>query len=354
MHYSLTRTSEEAWMTIIEDIRNAKHSIDCELFIIDMDDVGMYLLNALRQKSREGVRVRVLADAGGSYLFYLANTLKAELREDGIDLVFFNHLIPLYPRTIKLWYFRNHRRSIVIDGEIAYTGGVCFSKHMEGWRDTVLRVISKETASDMTQAFQRMWKLAEKKVFEKRSTPAPKEWLYLTNAPLPGKYYYYNAILELIKNAQKDIFLTSPYFVPDYMFFRALYRAQKRGVQVHLLLPLHSNHLPVDYAGDFFKERLLKKGARIYRYPPCMIHSKTSVFDDHTCSVGSMNLDNISLRYNFEGGMIIKDKECVAEVRQHFEEDIRDLSPLTLAEWHNRPFKSKIMMYLSWPLQKLL
>jgi cardiolipin synthase len=354
MSYSLTKTSKTGWLSILKDIENATHSIDCELFILDVDDVGIYFLNALRKKSREGVKVRLLVDAGGSYLFYMASTLKAELRADGVELSFFNHLIPLYNRTLSLWYFRNHRRSIIIDKKICYTGGICFSKNMEEWRDTMIRMEEPSVTLDMERAFQRMWDLSEHRVFDKRLKPTGTSWLYVTNAPLPGKYYYYNAFIDLIRKAKKEIFLTTPYFVPDHSFFRALYRAQKRGVNVHLLIPDHSDHRLVDHAGDFYKHRLIKKGARIYRYTKEMIHSKTAVIDDTACVVGSMNLDNVSLRYNFEGGLIIKNTECINELRQHFYEDIQGLNPITLTDWHNRPWSEKVIMYLTWPIRKLL
>lgn len=352
--YSLTRTSEEGWMAIVEDIKKAKHSIDCELYIVDVDDAGLYLINALREKSREGVKVRLLVDAAGSYVLYLASTLKAEMRADGIELSFFNHFIPWYPKTINLWYFRNHRRSIVIDERIAYTGGLCFSKNMSGWRETMLRITVPEAIVEMEQAFSRMWKLSERKQFEMRIKPVEKDWFYLTNAPLPGRYYYYNMMKKLIKEAKKEIFLTTPYFVPDHLFFLTLLRAQKRGVTVHLLVPKESNHPFVGYAGDFYKERLLNHGARIYQYTKSMLHSKTAVFDDDAATVGSLNLDNVSLRYNFEGGLIIKDKGCIAELKRDFFDDIKDLDPITLDEWHKRPLKEKFMAYLTWPIRKLL
>lgn len=354
MSHSFTLTSEAGWMAIIEDIKRAEHSIDCELFIIDIDDVGMYLLNALRERSRAGVKVRLLVDAGGSYLFYLASTLKAELRADGIKLSFFNHFIPWYPRTLKLWYFRNHRRSITIDGKASYTGGICFSKDMEGWRETMIRISEPEAVSDISQAYMRMWDLSENQRFDKRPKPASKDWLYLTNAPLPGKYYYYNAVMDLIKKSKNTIFLTTPYFVPDYLFFNALYKAAKRGVAVHLLVPKICNHPLVGYAGDFYKERLIKKGARIYMYEKSMIHSKTGTFDDTACTISSMNLDNVSLRYNFEGGLIIRDAVCITEMKQQFQDDIVGLEPLTRAKWRERPLREKVMMYLTWPIRKLL
>lgn len=341
-------------MNIVKDIEQATHTITCELYIVDVDDTGLYLLNALRAKSRQGVRVQLLVDAVGSYPLYLASTLKNELRKDGIELSFFNHFIPWHPRSINLWYFRNHRRSIIIDGRIAYTGGICFSKSMAGWKDTMIRITNEPAITDMCEAFTRMWKLSEHKHFEKRRRPMIKEWLYLTNAPVPGRFYYYNAVLKLIKNAQHNIYLTTPYFVPNHQYFVALLKAQRRGVRVHLLIPKDANHPFVGHAGDWYKGRLIKAGAHIYQYTQSMIHTKTAVFDDTSCMIGSLNLDNVSLRYNFEGGLIIRNPQCIADLTHHFKEDTQGLSPLTYTQWCNRPLKDKVVGFFSWWIRKLL
>lgn len=353
MTYSLTRTSKEGWASILADIENSKHSIECELFIVGTDEIGRELLDALRKKSKQGVKVRLLIDAAGSYLLYLANDLKAELRADGIQLSFFNHFIPMYPRTLTLWYFRNHRRSIIIDEKVGYTGGICFGKEMEEWRETMVRIENDESVMDMQQAFNRNWKLSERKIFEKRIVPTQKDWVYVTNAPLPGRRYLYKEIIKLIKKSEKEIFLTTPYFVPDFIFARALLRAAKRGVKVHLLIPEHSDHRFVDHAGDFYKEKLIKHGVSIYRYTKSMIHTKTGIFDD-TAFIGSMNLDNVSMHYNFEGGFVIKDRNCVAELREHFMEDVKDIEAITMSGWRARPLKEKVLMYITWPIRKLL
>ncbi len=353
MKFSFTLTSDEAWKAILEDIKNAEKSIEVELFILDVDDVGISLLNALREKARQGVKVKLLVDAGGSYVFYLSN-LHKEVLKDGIELSYFNHFLPWYPKKLHLIYFRDHRRSIVIDEKIAYTGGACFSDNMAGWRDTMIRIEDDMAIGDMHMAFKRMWSLSEHLHFAKRHNPSEKEFYYLTNAPLPGRRYLTKKFISLIKTAEKEIFLTSPYFVPSHPLFKALQRALKRGVIVNLLIPSESNHSFTDRAGDFQKEHLLKLGMRIYMYEKKVIHAKTAVFDDKIAIVGSMNLDNISLHYNFEGGLIITNPECVWELKSHFIKDVEGLKPITTEDWKNRPLKQKMLSYIMWPFQKLL
>lgn len=355
MKFSFTLTSNDGWNSVIEDIRNATASIEIELFILDVDDVGLALLEALREKAKQGLKVKLLIDAGGSYVFYLSN-LHKEIRKDGVELSFFNHFLPWYSKNLRLLYFRDHRRTIIIDEKIAYTGGVCFSNNMSGWRDTMMRIEGDSDAvSDMHMAFKRMWSLSNHHRFTKRHKPSEKkEFYYLTNAPLPGRRYLTKKFISLVKSAQKEIFLTTPYFVPDAKLFKALQKALKRGVKVHLIIPSESNHSLTDRAGDFQKEHLLKLGIKIYMYEKMIIHAKTAVFDDEIAVVGSLNLDNISLHYNFEGGIIVSNPECVQEVKNHFLQDVEGLKPITLEYWKKRPLKQKLLSYLMWPFQKLL
>ncbi|MFA6297213.1 MAG: phospholipase D-like domain-containing protein [Candidatus Paceibacterota bacterium] len=352
MAFSFQLTSEESWNSIIKDIEGAKHSIELELFIVDVDSVGLLLINTLREKAKQGVKVRLLVDGGGSFLFYMSR-LSEEIKAEGVEISFFNHVVPWLPKNLKLFYFRNHRRSIIIDNEIAYTGGVCFSSNMKGWRETTIKIDNLDAISEIHEAWVRMWEFSEHGKFKKRYKPTKKEWGYLTDTPVPRRRYLSKAFIELIKSSKKEIFLTTPYFVPDTKLMRNIKRAIKRGVSVSLLLPTHSNHPLVDRAGDFQKQELIKRGVKIYLYPHNMIHSKTAVFDD-VGIVGSMNLDYVSLHYNFEGGLVVTNKECVNELKEQFLNDIKNLSPLTPSKWHNRPLKQRVLSYLMWPFQKLL
>lgn len=354
MSFSLLTRSETVWKSVISDIENAQKSIDVELFIIDVDDVGLSLINALRKKSREGVKVRLLVDAGGSFALYLSN-LTDDFKADGIHFSFFNHILPWYPKNIRLWYFRNHRRSIIIDDNIIYLGGSCFSENMRDWRDTMLRLDGVHNIiNDIHGAFDRMWLLADKLKFGKRDKPEEEEWTYLTNSPVPGRRYLYRRLMKLIQHAKKEIYLTTPYFIPDLRLMHALRKALKRGVAVHLLVPKYSNHPFVDRAGDFQKDELIKKGLKLYQYEKGMIHDKTAIFDNEYGVLGTMNLDHIGLLYNFENGVITTDQECIAEMKNIFQNDIEGLVPVTEADWKNRSFAQKLHAYLIWPFRKLL
>jgi len=354
MSFSLFTTSEEVWKSVISDIQNAKESIDVELFIVDIDDVGLLLLDTLRQKSRERVKVRLFVDAAGSFGLYMSN-LSNDFARDGIHFSFFNHILPWLPKNIKVWYFRNHRRSIIIDDSIVYLGGSCFSTDMCGWRDSMVRLEGiTNIIKDIRSACDRMWLLADKFKFGKRDTPETDEWSYLTNAPVPGHRYLYRRLMKLIQHAKKEIYLTTPYFIPDSRLMSALRKALKRGVSVHLLVPKYSNHPFVDHAGDFQKEELIKKGLKLYRYEKGMIHDKTAIFDNEYGIIGTMNLDHIGLRYNFENGLISTNSEFIAELKRVFENDTEGLQPVTHEEWGNRGWKMKLCAYLIWPIRKLL
>jgi cardiolipin synthase len=346
-------TGHTAQDAVMEDIHAAKHSIYLEMFIIGVDDTGLRLLNALRKKAREGVKVKLLADAVGSFYLYRSPGLQEELKADGVEFSFFNHLVPWYPKNLRLWYFRNHRRTVVIDDHLCYTGSVCFSDHMREWRETMVRVSSKEVAGDMSHKFERMWRLSEHGVFGKREKMPIKDVSYLTHAPLPGRRQLYRKMLEVIREAKEEILITTPYFIPDHRLLRTLEKARKRNVRIAILVPHPSNHEYVDWAGDFDKTVCMQRGIEFYFYRG-MIHSKTMVVDDKIALVGSMNMDNVSLRYNFESALLVENKHAAETLRSHFIEDINHSYPMNLAEWEQRPWQEKFLMWIMWPFRKLL
>lgn len=353
MSFSYHLYGHTAHDAIIEDIRSAKYSIKMEMFIISVDDTGLRLLDVLRERAREGVKVRLLADAVGSFYLYRDTPLQDQIKKDGVHLSFFNHLIPWQPKNLPLWYFRNHRRTIVIDDKICSTGSVCFADHMRDWRETMVRADDADIAKDMTNKFERMWKLSEHGIFSKREKSPRNEAVYITNSPVPGRRLLYRKFIELVKASKEEILITTPYFIPDHRLFRALEKARRRNVSIKVLMPRVSNHRYVDWAGDYDKTLLMQKGVEFY-FHEGMVHSKTAVFDRNITCVGSMNLDNISLRYNFESGLVISDEHAAGTLASHFTEDLNKATLLTLEEWEKRPMLQKFLMNLMWPFRKLL
>lgn len=350
---SFSLYGHDAEDAIIEDIRKAKSSVLVEMFIISLDYAGLRLIDTLCDKAKQGVRVRLIADAVGSFALYRSKDTQKELLEAGVHFSFFNHLVPWYPKNIRMWYFRTHRRAVIIDGSVGHIGSVCFDDGMRHWRETMARVESPETAADMSRQFERMWKLSERKVFGKREKLVEKEVSYLTNSPLPGRRMLYRKLIELIRGAETEILITTPYFIPDHRLHRAIHYARRKGVRVIVLVPRPSNHPYADWAGDYDKTIYLRMGVEFYFYRG-MIHSKTAVIDGKIALIGSMNMDNISLRYNFENALLMEDQDAARTLRNHFIQDLKNARRMTPEEWHKRPLLEKFLMICMWPFRKLL
>lgn len=350
--------SEEAWSAMLESIAEAHHSVDLEQYILCNDKVGQEFLDLCAKKAREGVKVRILCDEVGS--FPLARSNIENIVSSDVELRFFNSLIPWDPNTESLWYFRNHRKLLVVDDVIGFTGGACISEEMRGWRESHVRV-EGSVVKEMKEAFNIMWNKEYKKAkfyFKKKQrknevSGSQKEFSYITNSPLPRKRFMYHELLSAIKRTEHYLYLTTPYFLPDHRLLRTIKKAVKRGVEVRLIVPLHPNHLIVDIASRTFFYDCLKAGIRIFRYKN-MIHSKTMVSDGKWSSIGSLNLDNISLRYNFEANLVSTNKEFSFELEKQFLNDILSTTELTFDEWKKRPLTEKILEMLVWPIRKLL
>lgn len=339
-------------------IEEAKESIDVEQYIFYFDLIGRMFLEALSNKALQGVKVRLFCDSVGSYSFIRSGTAK-ELEKAGVEITFFNPVTPWHPNNESLWYFRDHRKLIVIDKRIGFTGGVCLGADMRGWRDSHVR-IEGPVVNDMIHSFEVMWKKAYRKVrflLKKQKRLQAEDvssFRYLTSAPLPGKRYLYRELIRAVKSAKSYIHLTTPYFLPDYKLSRSLKAAARRGVEVSILVPERANILVVDLGMETFFTDMLENGIRIFRYGAALLHGKTGVIDGSWSTIGSLNLDNLSLRYNFEGNIVSTDKTFAGELEEQFKEDLVHSTELTLPDWQKRSFHQRILEILVWPIRKFL
>jgi cardiolipin synthase A/B len=346
-------TSREAWDAMLSAILEAKQTIDLEQYIFYNDDIGSRFIELLKLKAKEGVRVRILCDAVGSFPIY-RSPLQSELQDANITLRFFNSIVPWSPHKESFWYFRDHRKLLIIDGKIGFTGGACIAEEMKEWRESHLR-IEGLIVEDMTASFEIMWEKLYKKprFYLKKRKELIGAFHYLTNSPLPQKRFIYYELIKAIRDAKYYINLTTPYFLPDHRLVRAIKFAIRRGVKVKLLVPMYPNHYVVRYgAGSYFDE-MLSVGVRIFRYKN-MIHGKTMVIDGIWSSIGSLNLDNISLRYNFEANIVSRDKNFAFELERQFIEDLKLSEELLLPHWRKRSIIQKFLELLVWPIRKLL
>ncbi len=253
-----------------------------------------------------------------------------------------NHFKTLFPsffeaHDYKSWYFRNHRRTLVIDAKIAFTGSICVSDEMINWRDTVVRV-EGPVVNDMQRAFERMWSRGLGKRLHRVSGDdhSDTEFKYITNNPLPRNKRLYKHIIDAIHHAQKYIHVTTPYFVPTRRLSRALRLAAHRGVDVKIIMPEWTDHPIVDLASRTFFEKDRSENRKEE-----LIHSKTIIIDGGWSTVGTLNLDNISLLYNFEANLVTTNTEFAKELLNHFNNDLSNSNEVTFKQWKSRYWVEK-------------
>lgn len=347
-------SSVGAWDAMLDECEKATISIDLEQFIFIHDDVGQRFIDVCRRKAKEGVHVRLLCDAAGSFNFY-RSTIIDEMKKDGVQIVFFNTFIPWTLHNHSLWFFRDHRKLLIVDGKIGFTGGICLSSEMKDWRDTHVG-IQGEVVEEMKQSFTRMWERAHKRKYRAPDIVkiGAQGFNYVTNSPLPRKRFLYHKLINTIRSAKKYVYLTTPYFVPDQRFIRILKLAAHRGIDVRLIVPEHSDHPIVDIGSKSFFHTLIKSGISIYQYKGKMIHSKTVIVDDEWATVGSFNLDNVSFLYNFEANLVSIDKAFVAELKAHFIEDLQHSTFISLSSWIKRSYTAQLLEILVYPIRKFL
>lgn len=330
---------------MLADCARATTSIDLEQFIFVKDDFGQRLIDICSERAKAGVKVRFLWDAAGSFSFW-GSSIAAELKEQGIELIFWKTLIPGYFNlpSIRSWFLRNHRRALIIDEKVGYTGSICIQDAMKNWRDTNVRLEGAVVRS-MAYEFNSMWSKAQgsSQPPTPPATHSDAEFSYITNSPSPRKRHLYRTVLSAIRTATKHIYITTPYFVPTHRLLRALKRAAHRGVDVRILLPEKSDHYPaLDLGARSYFQTLLESGVHIFLYEGNIVHSKTIVIDDTWASVGSMNFDSVSLLYNYEANIVTSNNRFAEELSSHFATDIGSATEVNLSTWHNRFFIEKI------------
>lgn len=352
--WKIATSTKDSWQMLLDACINAKKSIYFEQFLFEPDDIGKQFIEIFIQKAREGVTVKLILDSAYSWGLGQSSYVNKML-EAGVKLKFFNWLFPFSKHNKKLFYFRNHRRLIIIDRETMYTGGVCINKRMENWRETHMR-IEGPVVDQALAVFDQTWK----RVYRKRTLQLGVQYKsgiggfsYITQSPLPAGHHLYNRLIDAVRNAKREIYLTTPYFLPDSRLQRVLILAKKRGVDVRILLPKDSNTVLADLGSHTYYHRLLSKGIRIFQYEN-MIHAKTGIIDNDWAMLGTLNLDNISLKYNFESAIISTEPLFVDELREIFLNDLKNCREVTLEEWNNRSLWQQLLELCVWPIRKFL
>lgn len=346
---------QETWDAMLTALKNATVSIDLEQYIFANDVIGQKFLEVIRERRAAGVKVRILVDTVGSWFLY-NSFMPRTLRGEGIEVRFFNPISPWRIGSIFSWFFRDHRKLLIVDNVLAFTGGIGIRDDMASWRDTNVAV-SGPIVAEMKHAFEEMWQQTQNKDLMSRIKNARRYvrgFHFLTNAPYWKKRFLYQNIIDAVRNARSSVCLTTPYFIPDRRLRRVLRLARRRGVDVRVLVPKITNRALVGYAGHSYYEKLFKSGVRIFQYTGEFLHAKTAVVDDEWATVGSFNLDSLSFLYNYEANIVSTEKSVVDILRDHFFADLKNAEEINPREWHNRAFSEKVWERLILPLRRFL
>ncbi|TAL18638.1 cardiolipin synthase [bacterium] len=335
----LLADNDKAFEELQSAVKGAKRFVWVEYYIIRKDSTGLRFLELLAEKARAGVEVRLLYDAVGSFSIdrdYIAPIIAA-----GVKAETFLPINPLRRR----WsvHLRNHRKLVVVDGRLGFTGGMNVGdeyihlarrKGSAFFRDLQL-LIEGPAVADLCDIFAEDWSFATE---EALSEPAVPEHPSVCGAVVavtpsgPDQEDNASALLYFggICQGAEKIYLTSPYFIPDEPAMRALKCASLRGADVRILVPANCDVPFVGPAGRSYFPALLRSGVRIYEYLPSMLHAKTMVVDCKWGFIGSANLDMRSFRLNFELGALVYDECFAAELEKRFLEDLeqsREIDP---------------------------
>jgi len=343
--------------------RAATSSINLETYIFDQDQVGNEFADVLIEKQRQGVAVNIMVDAVGAIATPAA--FFERMRAAGIRVLIFNPVNPAKAKGNWDLNNRNHRKLMVVDGKVAFTGGINISSTYAnsslfrskfkketadgakvGWRDTHVKIEGPAVAP-LQWSFVNLWvqqeggELPKAEYFPTLSAAGDKLIRVLAGNP-EGDSTIYKALMVAIQESKKSIHITSAYFVPDQQIVDALGAAARRGVDVRLVLPGVSDHSMIRYAGQGFYDQLLRSGVKIFELQVAVLHAKTAVIDGAWSTIGSANIDRRSFLHNYELNVVVMDPAFGLAMESAFNEDLRDSKEVTLERWKHRPWMDRI------------
>jgi cardiolipin synthase A/B len=360
---------EETYAAMFKAIREAKDHINMETFIIEDDDTGRAFADALIERQLNGVQVNLIYDSFGAL-----NTPRAffdRLTANGVKVLEFNPInIAEAP---EFWKFnqRDHRKLLIVDGKVAFVGGVNISSvYSVGsssgsfvsntkdkisdkktitvpWRDTHLR-LEGPVVNDFQKLFLQTWEnqkgeaLVSRNYLPKLEKAGNQVVRAIGSSPQDEFSLIYVTLLSAINSAETHVYLTNAYFVPDPQLLEALKNAAGRGVDVKLLLPSKTDSNLVYYASRSFYTELLTAGVKIYEEQQSLLHAKTALIDGVWSTIGSTNLDWRSFLHNYEINAVILSNSFGDQMYALFQRDLKTSELITIEQWKKRPLSSRI------------
>jgi len=346
---------DQFFPVMLDEIRKAKKSITFETYIYWSGQIGQQFADALSERALAGIKVHVILDWMGTSR--MDPVYIKQMRQSGVQVEIYH---PLKWWDIGRLNIRTHRKLLVIDGKVGFTGGAGVadvwggnSQDEEHWRDSHFK-LEGPAVSQMQAAFVDNWMKSRAEVLHGEDyfpalEPAGHHLAQVfQSSPREGSESVEVMYLLSIAAARKHIRLSAAYFVPDKISIEALVQARKRGVEVEIILPgAKTDVIVVRRASRSSWGRLLAAGVKIYEYQPAMYHCKVMVVDDVWVSVGSANFDNRSFRLNDEANLNVYSREFAAEQIRTFEADKRLSLPVSYQAWKNRSIPTRIREWLA-------
>ncbi len=314
---------------LLKDIAEATHHVHINMYIFEDDALGRLIADALMDKARQGVKVRLIYDDVGCWR--VKSRFFEQMREAGVEVVPF---LPVrFPSFTSKVNYRNHRKIIVIDGRVGYIGGMNFARRYvsQKWRDTMLRMQGGVVYA-LQRAFLVDWYFVDRSLITDRIYyPAVSEELaaksqqliaqVVTSGPMARYPEIMQGFVRIILAARRYIYIETPYFLPNEPILFALKTAALAGVDVRVMCPLRSDAKFTDWSSRSYLREIYEAGARVYLYKPGFLHSKLLISDDSLVSCGSVNVDFRSLENNFEANVFVYDEGTALRLKKVFLDD---------------------------------
>jgi cardiolipin synthase len=361
-HVTALHNGDEIFPAMLDAIRSAEVSVNFETYVYWSGTIGRQFAEALSERARAGIPVNVMIDWVGS--LKMEQALLDEIKAAGVTVHRFR---PLHWYNLGRMNNRTHRKVLVVDGRIGFTGGVGIADVWQGkaqgpenWRDSHYRVEGPVVAQ-MQAAFNDNWIKSTGTVlngvdyFPPLDASGDMDAHMFIASPASGSESMHLMYLLSIAAAEHAIDLAASYFVPDELIIEGLLAARERDVAVRILVPgphMDSDTVRLRSKADW--DRLLKAGIEIYEYQPTMLHTKLLVIDKEFVSVGSTNFDPRSFRLNDEASLNVYDHGFAQQMSAVYEADLESATPYTLEMWQRRPLREKLAERLLWPIRSQL
>jgi cardiolipin synthase len=362
----LLLNGDSTFPIMLREIKNAKSTITMAQYLVEEGELAKTFVEAFAERCRARVEVKLLWDDHGASG---TGDLISKLKDAGCQVERFRRI---EAPALLLWWkllnynYRSHRRILVIDGRVGFTGGYGISDSWTGdgrtpehWRDTNVRVEGPAVMS-LQAAFSESWlettgeALGGDGYFPRLDARGNVPAQIVRSSPLGGSFQNYMLYLLSINSAKKSIRITNPYFMPDDNMTEALIKAVKRGVQVAVLAPGKLDSKVAYTASRSGYGPLLVGGVKIFEYQPALLHAKTMVVDGVWATVGSSNFDNRSFALNQEINLTVYHSEFAAKLEAVFEDDIKNAKPITYEEWKSRGIGERLLEFFAFPIKEQL